>query len=650
MAEAIYHQGSFLGGEWAKLAQGRSDLTAYKTAMNVCLNGIPVVEGAWVRRSGTLWLGPTILKGYVKLARYPLVDSYTMIIEFAQGVMRFFTGTSRVTTNDDRTVAASSSSSGTLSLTLDTDHGWSVGDFVFLPTPGVGYYLNRVMTISNVPATDQLALTDYSGDAFGFDSANDALLGNTVKRIKEIKSTGYVTSDLPDIKVVPAFDQAVILAPNVQPKTLPISLDSSGTIVFGSLASIAFQDGPYLDAQETSPGVDEVGTVSAYTGSITFIPQTTTFTADDVGRLIRLFHEPAAWDDTHTYAYGEYATYNDEWWMSIATGDYASSNVGIAPGTLATVDSVNVVLWAAAPEAGRWGWGTITAQASTSCTVLLSRDLNSANGTAISQWRLGVYKVGQYPSCGTFHDGRLVLGGALPNRIDAGKSNDMFNFAPTDQYGNVADDNAIGMELNFNDQQTVRWLASDEKGVVVGTEGGEILITSESGITPYDREAKMMTHFGVTNIEPCRVGSSLVFAQYYRRQLVEYKPTTLGTRFEGTYINEFSRHLTSLAIRQIAYQATPTPIIWALDMNGNLAGVTYRRDGDNLVNAGHRHEIADGNRYVADMVASAKPGWKGDVLYLVTYAPNNGYDDTSNYSDGTDFAIEILMPLLSERE
>src|SRR5260221_340418 len=59
MPEASVVQANFLGGEWSKSAQGRVDLPAYKTAMNVCLNGLPREEGAWVRRSGTLTHGNT---------------------------------------------------------------------------------------------------------------------------------------------------------------------------------------------------------------------------------------------------------------------------------------------------------------------------------------------------------------------------------------------------------------------------------------------------------------------------------------------------------------------------------------------------------------------------------------------------------------
>jgi len=43
---------SFLGGEWSKFAQGRIELPSYKTAMNVCRNGVPMEEGAWGLSTG----------------------------------------------------------------------------------------------------------------------------------------------------------------------------------------------------------------------------------------------------------------------------------------------------------------------------------------------------------------------------------------------------------------------------------------------------------------------------------------------------------------------------------------------------------------------------------------------------------------------
>lgn len=638
--QAVYHQASFLSGEWSPLAQGRSDVDAYKAAMNLSLNGFPVIEGAWARRSGTQYLGPTIGRTYSKLLSFMTSDDYRVVIEAGTNALRFFSAAGWLTTNDDKTVSASSSSAGVLSLTTSANHGWSVGDFIFVqlsasPAADAGLYLNRLMQIVTTPTSATLTAKDDTGTAFTFDSAANALNGCTLKRVRQY-TTLWGSSIVPGLRIVQASDQAVFLCNTVPPQSLPIA-SASGTITFGSLAAMAFRDGPYLDAQQTAPGVYELGTASGYSGSITFTPASSTFSSSDVGRLIRLFHEPATWNAGTTYTYGQTVSYQSEWWMSVASGTYASSNVGVTPGTLATVNGSQVSLWVPAPQAGRWAWGTITAQAGSSCTVSLQSNLNPANGLSITQWRLGVYTAGQYPTCGTYHDGRLVLAGAVPNRLDASVSSDKTNFAPTDIYGNVADDNAIGMVLDFDDQQSISWLASHEKGLVIGTSAGEILISSSGGITPYDREAAKKTKFLAANVEPVWAGEALLFIQLYRRWVVEYRLNDFAIKFVGSYLNETSKHLTTTGLKELAYQSAPTPILWCIDQQGGLTGLTYRRLDQGVISAAHRHQIADNGRYVASIAMGSIPTWNSDMLHLCTYASGN-----------TDYAIEMMRPVILE--
>jgi hypothetical protein len=59
MGHATFLQHSFLGGEWSQSVQGRVDRPDYRTAMSVCLNGLPIEQGAWVRRPGFAHAGFT---------------------------------------------------------------------------------------------------------------------------------------------------------------------------------------------------------------------------------------------------------------------------------------------------------------------------------------------------------------------------------------------------------------------------------------------------------------------------------------------------------------------------------------------------------------------------------------------------------------
>ncbi len=659
MPEAVYHQASFLSGEWSPRAHGRSDSSAYRTALTTCLNALPVEEGAWLRRCGTRSLGPTAGRLVAKLLPFQSSSGDPFVMEFTIGTLQFYFRKGRVCTNDQRTVASSTMSAGALSLTLDDDHGWSVDDAIILGPPDelhagiteddIGPFLNRVFSIGSAPDTDSLLLLDDAGDGFTFTPADDSFVDWTVYRLKRFTDTPW--TDLENIRVIQARERAVILQEAEPPQILTILTDAApdddSDPLFGDLEQMEFLDGPYLDPQEISPGVLETGSVDTFSGAINFTPEASVFDANDIGRLIRLWSEPAEWNSGTTYAYGDTVSFNNEWWVSIARGVYATSNVGIIPGTIATVGGANVDLWAPNGDAGRWAWGTITAIAMGGSTadVSLETDLNDANGTTITQWSLGVYKIGRYPTCGVYHEGRLWLAGAINNRIDASQSNNIFSFAPTDANGFVADDNAIAAELNFDDLQLIYWMAPDPQGILVGTAGGEILITASQlndPITPSSRQANKVSAYRCANAEPRRVGAALVFIQRYKRALIEYLADGFTGKFAGRSLNEFAKHLSVAGIKEIAYQAEPVPVVWARDALGAVHGTTYRRltkfiDNPPEVRGSHRHEIGDGDRIVHSMCVTASSSGLGDDLYLCTSATN-----------GTDFAVEVMMPPIVE--
>src|ERR1700730_1775442 len=106
---ASFVQTSFLGGEISQSAQGRLDLPAYKISMNVCLNGIPIESGAWMRRPGTRHVAPARGGGRGRLIPFAFAQNFPYVMEFTDGFLRFTTGPSLVMTNDAQAITAISS-------------------------------------------------------------------------------------------------------------------------------------------------------------------------------------------------------------------------------------------------------------------------------------------------------------------------------------------------------------------------------------------------------------------------------------------------------------------------------------------------------------------------------------------------------------
>src|SRR5258708_31023588 len=129
MALTSFVQTSFLGGEISKSAQGRFDLPAYKVSLNVCLNGIPVESGTWMRRPGTRNVAPT--RGGVRGRLIPcsFAQNFPYVMEFTDGFLRFTTRPALVMTNDPQVVTSISAANPAV-VTTAAAHGWSSGNSV----------------------------------------------------------------------------------------------------------------------------------------------------------------------------------------------------------------------------------------------------------------------------------------------------------------------------------------------------------------------------------------------------------------------------------------------------------------------------------------------------------------------------------------
>lgn len=651
------HQASFLSGEWSFTAQGRLDRPQYKTAMNVSLNCLPVPSGASVRRPGTEFLGPTYNRAVPRLLPYRDIGGTSYLIVMTAGQAMFFSNTAAVYTSDGAfTVSTSSSASGILTIVTTGSTGWSVGDqvkFQSLPSAASAVYANRVLQVITI-STVTITLKDDTATAFAFDSTVNAMAGASVVRLLRSAHNFSDTAYFNLIRSVQAQTPTGTALFIIERQTAPQVI--TGTNL--AIATASFKDGPYLDEQGgfLTP---ELGTVNAYSGSITFTPASSTFVAADVGRHIRLWTQPAAWASGTTYAYGDTVTFNGQFWKSMGQGAYAASNVGIQPGTVPPVgaSSVPVSLWAPDPTAGRWAWGAITAQAGSSCTVSLTTTLNSVNGVGVTRWRLGLFMATRYPACGIFHEGRLwfagcaqgAAAGAPQGRFDASTSDDIYTFSPTDIYGNVADNNAINYTLSSKRSfSSIRWMEVTDAGdLLFGSQGPEWLVSSVGDImTPTTIKAMEVSAIGSAEVEPVRAGMSTIFVQTSGRTVYEYLADAVSNRFGGRPINDDAKHLVASAsdeatgYTRLAFQKEKVPVIWAVAGGTALLGCTYRRSSRYLTEqpefeGWHRHLIADGLRIPVDVcVLPASGAKKVDLVYIATQY--NGA--------GLTYAIEVLRP------
>ncbi len=346
----------------------------------------------------------------------------------------------------------------------------------------------------------------------------------------------WATADLPALRFVQSADVLYVCHPNYVPRKISRTANTSWTIT-----SVSFLDGPYLPLNATTttltPGSFAVGTgVTLTASSIVGINGGTGFQTTDVGRLIRM------------------------------------------------------------EEGTTWGWAQITARSSaTVVTITIFSTLT--NNNAKVNWMLGLFSATTgYPAVVTFHEDRLFFAGSAgaPERFDGSRSSDYENFAPTNADGTIVASHSFGYNLNANDVNVIRWMSSDEKGLLMGTVGGEWAIRPSDlveALSPTNISAKRSTAFGSANIAPVRAGKSSIFVQRAGKKVREMVYFFQIDGYQASDLTVLSEHITSTGLVEIALQKQPQPIIWGVRLDGALIGCTYERDLSDLKAGWHRHLI-----------------------------------------------------------
>lgn len=630
MGDASNAQADFRGGEWSPYAQGAMGDREYHRGLNVCRNGYPIEEGAWTRRQGTRFAGYTKGGGYGWLVPFHFSQSAPYNAVFTDQSVQFLNGVTMVMTNDPKVVVSISTANPAKVKTLAA-HGWANGDFVQLllsdgiAAPNAGAVMDRQFKITVTSSTEftiQDALTSANIDGSTFSVPT---IGVSVGRLNTLASP-YVQNQLSSINSVIAEilvnnalqGQLITLHPTVKPQVIALT-NTPGGVTFAnfSINAATFVDGPYFDPQPTGTLI-----ASALTGTITITGAPAgTFVSTDVGRQMRLFSEPPLWSSATAYVTGN----NVEYQGVVYTALKGSTNFQ---------PDVHFGFWSVNPTGTQWAWGTITAvdsdtQVHFAINSASANLLYGGSSNAIRTWRLGVYSdTTGYPTCGVFHEGRLWLGGAQPNRFDASVSNSPFSFSPTASDGTVADNNAISYIFNSDDVNKIVWMTPDHQGIVCGTAGGEWLIQSaQQGdpISPTSIQAHRVTKYKASSVPPTRTGLALLFVQAQARRLLEYTSSIYSGKFSGRNLSEKARHLSGSGIAQIAYQQDLAPIVWSRMNDGSLAGMTYKRESEMPseppVFAGwHRHDLGSG-RVIESISAGPNVDGTLETLVMITNDP-----------------------------
>jgi hypothetical protein len=653
MAVVSRAQSTFLGGEWSPYAQGRFDHAGYKTALNVCLNSHPITEGAWTRRPGFQFLGLTKGGAKARTIAFDFSEIASFFMELSTNNLRFYAGTSRVHTADEQVVSAISTATPAVITTATSPIAWPTGsvvEFIFQGSTNsaVGAPLqNRQFTVTNIDNVhyslfDMQTGAPINGATLNWVAPFPAQL--VVGRVLDL-ATPYNGTDWQQVRKVqaanvtsnPPLADAILLHNLYPPQTVAENAPNIVTprLQQFSIGASAFVNGPYLDPVNNSPTGNTIQPsnsagatlVAATTGNIN---GGTGFVATDVGRMLRMFSEPVIWNIGVTYPAGQYVKYLGAYYLS-----GVGSNLGNIP-NISPSDWIPV----AASTATVWVWGKITAVTNTT-TVSFSIQPNPDGvpatlayfaQTAVTTWALGAYSATTgYPSCGCYYQGRLVLSGAIGNRIDASVTNSIFDFSPTDTFGNVLGSSAIASTYNADNTNTVYWIEDTAAGLIAATKTGQWLINAPTlgPWTSTNQAASRVTKVKAGNLLPAHTPLTLVAVDKFGLSMFEFYPDVFSGRIQAPNLNAFAQHITVPGVLEIDYQSDILPVVWGRRSDGGLIGCTYCRErlysADPPTFSGfHRHALGNGHT-VESVSVSPNALLTQDTLRMVEFDSVQGF-------------------------
>ena len=323
-----------------------------------------------------------------------------------------------------------------------------------------------------------------------------------------------------------------------------------------SISDVDFFDGPYDAANTSSTTLTPSGT----SGSVTVTASSSVFVANDVGRSVRIKHSST------------------------------------------------------------WGFGIITAFGSaTSVTVAVNADRNYGGTSAVTDWRLGSFYTGNFPTKITFFEERLFYAGTAqqPSTVFSSMSADFDKFSPTSVDGSVNDDNGLQFTL-----------VSDQVNQITGMYGGKFLHiftkngafnmssgSATAGLTPTTIQVINETNDGAADKKVSPASKSILFIGKNKKRLREFAYNIDYDSFTTPDMTVLSEHVGFGGFEECYFANYPNNILWVRRGDGVLLGFTYYRDQD--VTAWHRHTIAGTNAKVKSIAVIPGVDDAFDTLYLI---------------------------------
>ncbi|MGN1057811.1 MAG: hypothetical protein ACI4Q7_00455, partial [Candidatus Avelusimicrobium sp.] len=350
-------------------------------------------------------------------------------------------------------------------------------------------------------------------------------------------------------------------------------ISRTGTSAF-TISKVTLQKGPWEDVDYASGITCTISDPAVMSGTVTMTTSADFFTADMVGRFVRVYYEGTVlyWANGDEVGSRDERKSDGKFYKPEATGTMGN----VKPTHTEGMASDGKINWRYM-HAG-YGTGKITAvtTARTATLEVVEKFPESTKYTT-KKWQISIIgKDGLYPVCGFFFKERLCLG------MNTSKGPAVF-FSQTGDYENFDDQEYGEQKVNcamklpiLGQLNTIEWLTAMES-LYVGTGGGITEITPQTTANAFGPENityNKVTNVGSNRLPPILLGGSELYVGGEGKSIYDLLYVNDNQAYDPQEVHLLSAWWLKKGLKAWALQYDPDRVVWCVVKDGTLLGLT----------------------------------------------------------------------------